>query len=159
MFDPGIKLTEPMTVAFLAMKGPYAQIPEGMGRLYGTAAQMGLVPTGMPMAAYFTDPSEGPEYEAEWEIWAPVAGEPEPFPADESGLGIKLLPSERVVFAMHRGPYELIGDTYDRLIAWLQTEGHTMTGAPREAYLSDPNTTAPEDLLTEIQLPIGIHPR
>jgi len=155
MFDPGIKQTEPITVAFLAMKGPYAQIPEGMGRLYGTAAQIGLMPTGMPMAVYFTDPAEGPESEALWELWAPVAGEPEPLAADESGFGIKVVPSERVVFAMHRGPYELIGDTYDQLMAWLQTESYTMSGAPREAYLSDPNTTAPEDYLTEIQLPIG----
>jgi len=155
MFDPGIKQTEPMTVAFLAMKGAYSQVPEGLGRLYGTVAQMGLRPVGMPMAVYFTDPSEGPESEARWELWAPVAGELEQRPPDDDGFGIKALPAETVVFAMHRGPYELLGETYDRLATWLETEGHAMAGPPREAYLSDPSTTAPEDYLTEVQFPIA----
>ncbi len=154
MFDPGIKQTEPMTIAFLAMQGPYEQIPEGMGRLYGTVAQMGLRPIGMPMAAYIDDPGEVPPAEARWELWAQVAGEPEPREAGEDGFGIRYLPAETVAFAIHRGPYELIGDTYDKLGAWVETNGRTLGGAPREAYLSDPNETAPEDYLTEVQLPL-----
>jgi len=154
MFDPGIKMTEPMTIAYLAMKGDFSQIPDAMGRLYGTVARMGLQPVGMPMTAYLTDPSEGPESEALWELWAPVAGQPEPQAVDEEGFGIRALPAEKVAFAVHKGPYELIGEVYDRLTGWLTAEGHTIVGVPREIYLSDPNDTAPEDYLTEVELPI-----
>lgn len=155
MFDPGIKQTEPMTVAFLAVKGPYGQIPQAMGQLYGTAAQMGIMPTGMPMAVYFTDPAEVPEAEALWELWAPLAGPHEPMPADESGFGIKDIGAETVAFALHKGPYETIDETYDRLGTWATSEGKRIVGPPREIYYSDPNTTPAEEYLTEVQFPIA----
>ena len=52
MTEPSIITTEPVTVAFITMHGPYAQTPEGLGRLYGWIGQHGLQPAGMPAAVY-----------------------------------------------------------------------------------------------------------
>ena len=76
MFEPLIKTVPDETVAYLEMRGPYAQIPEGYGLLDGWVAQHGFSPHGMPEAVYLTAPDEVPEDQALWELWAPVAAPP-----------------------------------------------------------------------------------
>ncbi|MRR11199.1 AraC family transcriptional regulator, partial [bacterium] len=57
MSEIAVRDTEPMDVAYTAMSGPYARIPEALGRLYGWIAGRGLRPEGMPAAVYLTMPS------------------------------------------------------------------------------------------------------
>lgn len=154
MFEPDIKQTEPMTVAYLAMRGPYAQIPEAMGTLYGRVQGEGMTPAGMPMGVYLTNPQQVPEEQAVWELWAPVAGQPLARAADGGGFGVRSVEPETVAFAIHKGPYDTVDQTYAQLMGWLASQGREVIGPPREAYLSDPGETAPEEYLTEIQLPI-----
>ena len=52
--DIEIRQHPQMTVAYLAMSGPFDQIPAGYGRLYGWVAQHGLQPTEPPRAVYLT---------------------------------------------------------------------------------------------------------
>lgn len=154
VFDAQVKLLDPVTVAFVVMQGPYSQVPEAMGRVYGYAAQHGLRPEGMPSAVYFTDPAETPEEDAIWEVRAPLAGDPPEATPDESGCGVRRLPAERVVSAVHRGPYEEIGPTYDALAEWAEGNGLAITGPPEEVYFSDPSTP-PEECVTEVRFPVG----
>lgn len=113
-----------------------------------------MQPVGMPMGVYVTDPQSAPESEALREVWAPVAGDPAGEGPDEKGLGIKKLPAMTVASVIHRGPYDTIAPTYEALGAWVAEQGYVIAGPPREAYLNDPSTAAPEDYLTEIQLPV-----
>lgn len=154
MIEVTVKQTEPMSVAYASMQGAYAQIPAALGRVYGFAAQSGLIPTGMPHAVYYTAPDAGPESEALWEVWAPVAGEPAETAPDASGLGIKRVPAKLVASAMHKGPYETIEPTYRELAQWVADEGYAMAGPPEELYYSDPAVTPPEEYLTEILFPV-----
>ncbi|MBW6467641.1 MAG: GyrI-like domain-containing protein [Coriobacteriia bacterium] len=154
MLDPSIKQAEPMTVAFVAMTGRYEQIPIAFGILYGWVSSRGLEPVGMPLAVYLNDPQIVPESEALWEVWAPVAGDPAEEGPDEKGLGIKKLPAMTVASVIHRGPYDTVAPTYEALGAWVAEQGYVLAGPPREAYMSDPATAAPEDCLTEIHFPV-----
>lgn len=153
MSEPIVKSTDPVLVAFVSMRGPYSQIPEGYGRLYGWAQQSGLTPTGMPSAVYLTDPATVPESEAAWELWAPVAGGDERA-VNEEGLGVKRVPSMKVASLMYKGPYETLGSAYEQLAAWLGQQQLVPAGPPMETYFSDPDTTAPEEYLTEIMFPV-----
>lgn len=155
MFDAEVKTTEPVTVAFITMRGSYSQLPEALGRVYGWIAQHGLQPVGMPGAVYFTDPSEGSEDDAVWEVRAPVAGEPDEATADESGCGVKRIGAQKVVSVMYKGPYEEVAPTYEALAAWVAGNGMEMAGPPEEYYYSDPADTPPEDYLTEIRFPVA----
>lgn len=155
MTDVAVKTTDAMTVAFASMRGPYDQIPQVMGRLYGWAASQGLVPAGMPHGVYFTDPAALPVEQAEWEVWAPVAGEPAEQPANEQGLGVKRVPATTVASAMHKGPYDTISDTYDEVMRWIAENDYQVAGPPREAYLSDPATAPPEEYLTDVMVPVA----
>jgi effector-binding domain-containing protein len=154
MFAAEVKQTESMTVAYIVMHGPYAQTPEGYGRLYGWIAMHGMQPVGMPSAVYLTMPSEVPEAEAVWELWAPVAGEAAESAPDESGIGIKRVEPCTVASTMHKGPYESVEPTYDALFAWITGNGYRPSGPPSETYFSDPANTPPEEYLTEIQVPV-----
>lgn len=154
MIEIDTKKTEPVTVAYVLMTGPYSRIPEAMGRLYGWIAQHGLRPLGMPSAVYFTPPDAVAPGEPEWEVRAPLAsGSPE-IPVDDSDCGVKHVESALVAYTLHRGPYETIAPAYEALQSWVPVNGFRFAGPPEEVYFSDPSNTAPEDYLTEIRFPI-----
>ena len=155
MFSPEITQTQPMSVAYVVVHGPYAQIPQYLAVLYGWIARHGLAPAGMPGTAYLSDPSEGPPEQAVFEVWAPVSGDPERVEAVDGDVGVKALEPMLVATATHTGPYESVGETYGRLAQWLVEQGHVISGPPMEFYLTDPATTPPEEYLTEIRLPLA----
>lgn len=154
MTEPSIIMTEPVTVAYIPMRGAYAQTPEGFGRLYGWIGQHGLQPVGMPAAVYLTMPSETPEPEAIWELWAPIAGTAEEAGPDASGIGIKHVLATLAASAMHKGPYETVEPTYAMLWRWIGENGYAPDGPPMERYYSDPAEVPPEEYLTEIVMPV-----
>ncbi|MHB9002631.1 MAG: AraC family transcriptional regulator [Coriobacteriia bacterium] len=156
MFQPEFKTIEPITVAFVAGTGPYAQIPDGYDRLYTWIAMHGHspAPDGMPMAVYMTDPATVPEDMAVWELWAPVADEPEPAPADSDGLGIKRVEGGLVASAMHKGSYDEMGPLYTQLVSWISGQGYDIAGPGVEVYYSDPEETPAEETLTEVRFPV-----
>jgi len=56
---------------------------------------------------------------------------------------------------MHRGHYRDLGRSYRALASFMEQEGFTGSGAPREIYETSPEEVPdPADWLTEIQLPI-----
>lgn len=155
MIDVEIKTVEPEVVAFVAMRGPYNQVPDAMGRLYRWVASQGLAPAGMPRAVYLTAPGETPESEAAWEVMTPVSGDPPESAADEDGCGVRHVGAQLVACTTYIGPYELIAPTYRELGAWVTANGYAFAGPPSELYLSDPATTLPEAYLTEIRFPVA----
>lgn len=154
MIEATIKQTAPNTVAFKVMRGPYAQIPEGFRKLYEWVEHYGLQPAGMPEALYLTDPKATPEEEAEWEVWAPIAGGPGQTGPDDEGFGVKRIEPETIAAATHVGPYREIAPVYDELSHWLTEQGYSMVGPPREVYLSGPEVPEAEQM-TEVQMPVS----
>jgi len=154
MFEAQIKNTDPQTVAFKTMHGAYDQIPQGYGELYGWIERQGLQPAGMPQAVYLTAPEMTPEAEAEWELWAPVAGGAGDVERDEHGLGVKQVASEMVASVMFKGPYDQIAPAYEQLGRWIGEQGYELAGPPRETYYSDPDQVPPSEYLTEVLMPV-----
>jgi len=54
----------------------------------------------------------------------------------------------------HVGPYDRIGDTITKAYAWLAVQGYKPKGRLIEDYVSDPGTTAPEQLQTRLTFPV-----
>lgn len=149
-----VKKTEPMTLAFVSMKGPYSLIGETFGKLYGWIGEKGYVPAGPPVGVYFNAPGQVPDEELLWELRSPIAGDVAPGGPDERGLGIKKVEAAEVAATMHKGPYDQVGATYGALAGWIAENGYEIVGPSEEVYLSDPGKTAPEELLTEIHFPV-----
>jgi len=149
-----VKQTEPMTVAFIGMWGPYTQIPEAFGKLYQWIGQKGYVPSGPPLGLYLNAPGQIPEDQLLWELRSPIAGDVALSEPDEQGLGVKHLAAIQVASTMHKGPFEKVEETYKALAEWVVQNGYEMSGPPEEVYFSNPAETRPEDLLTEIRFPV-----
>jgi AraC family transcriptional regulator len=61
----------------------------------------------------------------------------------------------RVAVLTHRGPYGGIAAAWDALYRWLEASGEVEADAPSyDRYLNGPEDTAPENLLTELCLPL-----
>jgi effector-binding domain-containing protein len=57
---------------------------------------------------------------------------------------------------VHHGRYEEITRAYHTLTSWVVERCHEITGPPREIYLNDPQTEAPDDLRTRVEFAIGL---
>ena len=53
-----IKDIQPMTVAFISVKGHYEQIPTAFGKLYNWVAQKGYKPVCLAIAVYYNIPGQ-----------------------------------------------------------------------------------------------------
>jgi AraC family transcriptional regulator len=148
-----IKKAEPITVAFISMKGPYSLISEAFGKLYGWIGQKGYIPAGSPRGVYFNAPEQVPAEELLWELCSPVAGDVAPSGPDEQGLGTRKVKGAEVAATIHKGPYDQVGGTIHALDAWIAGNGYEIVGAYEEVYLSSPETP-PEELLTEVRFPV-----
>lgn len=65
--------------------------------------------------------------------------------------------SGEYVTAVHKGPYENLYKSYAAVYGqWIPSSGREMAMEPSvEVYLNNPETTAPEDLLTELRIPLA----
>lgn len=71
-------------------------------------------------------------------------------------VGVKYLPAAKYIIFRYKGPYEHLKSVYDTIYSGKLPEGgFKLLDAPcYEKYLNNPADTAPEDLLTEIHIPI-----
>jgi AraC family transcriptional regulator len=79
----------------------------------------------------------------------------DPVPADEDIQETTLDPGKMAVFP-HRGPYEGLLATWQKVMGeWMPASGLTIRHAPTfEIYVNDPDNTPPDELLTEICIPV-----
>ncbi len=74
---------------------------------------------------------------------------------DGDGFVFKDIPAATVVSALHKGPYETLGDAYAYVIQWVEQNGYRIAGPVRESYIDGVwNKESAGDWLTEIQVPV-----
>jgi len=56
--------------------------------------------------------------------------------------------------AIHKGQYETCESTYLVLFAWIEKQSPTICDPIRKAYPNDPRTVPPEQIITEIYVPV-----
>ena len=149
-----VKQTTPTTVAFVSMKGSYSQMGEAFGKLYTWIGQKRYVPAGPPSGAYYNMPGQVPEESLLWELRSPIAGAVPASGPDERGFGVKQVESTQVASAMHRGPFDGVGQTWQELAAWIYQNGYEIAGPSEEVYLTEPDKVPPAEYLTEIRFPV-----
>ncbi len=64
------------------------------------------------------------------------------------------LPGGKMVKIIHKGSYDGMDKTYEKLYDWIVQNGKSITGPTREVYINDPNEVGIEETLTEIYAPI-----
>jgi AraC family transcriptional regulator len=77
-------------------------------------------------------------------------------PAPQPPVEADILPGGDYAVVTHQGPYEKLEDTYRAVMGqWLPQSGREPRNAPCfEVYRNDPDTTPPDELLTDIHVPL-----
>lgn len=133
--------------------GPYSDLGRSFQTLSAMITARGRWPDVEAMAAvYVDDPAAVPE--AELQSWAAVAVGPDA--PGEEGLDEVPLPGGRFAVLQYKGPYAGLAGAWQALYGTnLPASGLEPRDAPCfELYLNSPVDTAPEDLLTDICVPV-----
>lgn len=154
---PEVTITErePTRIAAIHHIGPYPGIAEVFGRLGAWAGPAGLIgPDTRFLGIYYDNPREVPAEQLRSHACLTLAGDP---PADRpEEVQVLDLPGGRHALVRHTGPYENLEQTYDWIFGeWLPQSGETITAASFEDYINDPREVPPEQLITDIYVPIG----
>ncbi|EYF03811.1 AraC family transcriptional regulator [Chondromyces apiculatus] len=135
--------------------GPYHHISEAFGRLGEIAGRAGLIrPPHTEMIALYHD---DPEATAASALRSDAAiSVPDDVILPEGVTEIRI-PARRYACTTHVGPYTKLGDTWAQFMgSWLPQSGHRVSDGPSfEIYRNTPGETPPEELRTEIYLPIA----
>ena len=155
MSDISVVDVRPQMVLGTTKRGKYEQIPILLQKLFQFSVDKGIQIQGPPIFICHEKSAEevmkaDQESTALVEVAFPVADK-----ADEND-DIKFydLPGGKMVKTVHKGPYEDCTSTCEKLYAWLAQNEKKITAPTREVYLDDPGQVPPEEILTEIYLPI-----
>ena len=150
-----IEFEDKPTSKMIAMdhKGPYLEIGNKFEQLGSIFGARGLWPHARGMAGlYLDDPNSVAE--AELRSVAGIIVAPE-FDAPDD---LKLIeaPSGKMAVMHYKGPYAGLKAAYDYLYGiWLPDSGKEPRDLPvMEVYLNNPRDTVPDDLLTDVCVPI-----
>jgi effector-binding domain-containing protein len=135
-------------------KGSFDDIPAVIAKLMAEVEKGEHLQAGPTMVMYFNSPQNVAPGELEWEVGIPVVRPGTIGKAGMDEMAFKVLESMHVAYTHHVGPYEKVGDTYDKLFEWIEMNDYPLMGFPVEVYWSDPETTPEDKLVTELWLPI-----
>jgi AraC family transcriptional regulator len=145
--------TEPVRrLAVIAHQGPYEEIGRSFEAFGAICQSRSLWPQVGPMLAIYLDsPETVPPAELRSYAGGQFHGGGIP-----QGLEEQTLPGGRTAVLTYKGPYSGIGPAYDTLFGnWLPGSGEEPADSPCfEIYLNNPREVPPEELLTEICLPL-----
>jgi effector-binding domain-containing protein len=136
-------------------RGKYELIAQLLPKLYEYAASNGAEFTGPPLFICHEISVEDvmkadKEGNADIELAVPIKKEIE----ESQDMKCYDLEGGRMAKIIHKGPYDNCQYTYEKLYAWIQENGKTISGPIREVYLNDPREVGIEEALTEIYAPI-----
>lgn len=145
-----VKTVDEMQVAYIQYTGPFEVLPQLLGEVVAWVMSKGLQMTGMPFGFYYNSPLEVPPEELKWETGIPFIGEAE----EEGNIKIKKIPSQLVISAIHKGPYDEVAPVYAAIMEYAFKNGYEIAGPSMELYLNDPMEVGESETLTEIRQPV-----
>ncbi|MFC1794961.1 GyrI-like domain-containing protein [Planctomycetota bacterium] len=148
-----IKNIEKMRVAFVRHVGPYDQVGKAWDHLCMYLGKAGYLGSGSQFAGIcYDDPDVTAPEKIRYDACITVDESFEP----EGDVAVQIIGGGEYAVTTHFGPYNKLGLTYNKLFGqWLLQSDRRLRSEPCiEFYLNDPEGTEPEDLLTDICLPL-----
>lgn len=124
-----------------------AGMGDGFAQLMHHATATGAHVVGPPFSLYPEMPGE----EFTFLVGMPVA----PGAVAADGVQLEELPAVEGAALLYTGPYTEMGPAWQRVLDWVHRSGRQPGGPMREVYLSDPGSTPPQELLTELIVPLA----
>ena len=136
--------------------GTYALIPDLLLKVLNHMLEHNIPIAGPPVfickeqspeAAKEANAQRTARVEIAWPVNGPVQG--------TGDIRQYTLPGGRMVHTVHKGPYETCEPAYLAAFAWIREQGLSIAGPIREVYPNDPMEVPPEEILTEIYIPVA----
>lgn len=153
LMEVRIERIEPLHVAFVRHVGPYDQVGDAWEKLcmrLGIEGRLG--PGAKFIGVCYDDPEVTAPEKIRYDACVTVDGDFAP----QDDVGVQTLSGGEYAVTTHIGSYNTLGQTYAQLLGqWLPRSGRELRSEPSlEFYLNDPESTDPEDLLTDIYAPL-----
>jgi AraC family transcriptional regulator len=153
-----IEVLRPIRVAFIRHVGPYELAPMAWGRLVAWAGSSTQLRRGaggtepLLLGVPHDNPSVTPPERLRFDCCLAVDDAVRP----EGEIGVQHVAGGAYACAVHRGPFERLAETYAWIAAsYVPEAGYRMRSGPfLELYLTPPERTSPEALLTEVFVPV-----
>jgi AraC family transcriptional regulator len=148
-----IEQREPTRVAFMRHVGPYAEVGETWDRFLPVLGKEGLLGGDtLFIGICHDDPEVTPPDKIRYDACVSVEENFRP----SGDIGVQVIAGGEYAMTTHFGPYNKLGRTYTKLLGqWLPRSGRELRQTPCfEVYLNDPQSTEPEDLITDIYAPL-----
>ena len=145
-----IKELESFWYAAMEFGGPFDQMEKSIQAFMGEFFKQGLAPAGPFIGVYFNDPSLVKPEELKWEIGFPVSKEANVQPPLKK---VEFKKTTAAVY-LHIGPYENTGKAYEKIFKYIEDNGYKITWPVYDKYLNNPMQVKPEELKTEMIVPI-----
>jgi AraC family transcriptional regulator len=150
-----IQQTPARRVAAIRHVGAYSDIGQVFARLFGWAWPKGLVGASTEtIGIYYDDPRSTPKEKLRSDAGITVGAD---FKGDPgAGVNVVEIAGGRCVVATHKGPYSELESSYLWIMGqWMPANGAEPADAPSfEVYRNNPQTTPPQDLITDIHVPL-----
>ena len=151
MNDIAIKNLPPRKVAFLRHTGPYNEVGAAWNKLTMLLGKDGhLAGETDFIGICYDDPEITPSNKIRYDACVTVDKNFRPY----SDIAVQEITGGEYAVLLHKGSFENLHKSYKKLLGqWLPRSGrelHPAHPASLEVYLIDPETTPPEELLTEI---------
>lgn len=144
-FNVEEKKLDAILAAGIRYTGAYSDCGKAFGKI-GKAKGRHIC--GKPFNLYYD--ADYREHDADIESCMPVrAGK------DADGVVVRALPGGRCVSLLHKGPYDTIGRSYQKIMAYVKDKKYAPQTPSREVYHKGPGMIFkgnPETYLTEIQI-------
>ncbi len=152
--DAKIVKNDAIRLAFVRHMGPYDKCETAWEKLCTHMGPLGLLgPDTTFLGLCHDDPEVTPPQNIRYDACIKVG--PEFQPSGE--VGVQEIPAGDYAMVLHKGPYSTLKESYAALAGqWLPNSGREPKNAPsHEVYLNHPEDTPPEELLTEIYVPLA----
>lgn len=155
MKNPKIKEVKSMKVIFIQSIGEYGkqEMKNSWEKLVSFIKKNKLFSFGMDcLGISYDDPSITEPSKCRYEACVKIKKEATP----EGEIGIKTIEGGKFAVFMHKGPYDKLGLIYNEIYRnWIPANKIEVRNEPPfEKYLNTPGRTKPENLKTEIYIPI-----
>lgn len=141
------KTVEPILIAGLRMRGQYQDCGKAFGQI---GKNFGFKINGKAMMLCYDEEYKADD--ADFEPCMPVRGG-----ESKNGIDVRELAGGRCLSLLHKGPYETLSSSYEKLLDYGNENNIEFAKPSREVYIKGPGMFFkgnPKKYLTEIQLMI-----
>jgi effector-binding domain-containing protein len=147
---PEVKELAGFFVAHSDYSGSYKEMSQKIPKFVEEFMKQGMIPMGNAISIYYNSPEEVKEENLKWGFGFVVPKESKV----KDSIKLREFKKHRAVVYLHKGPYKHLQKSWEIAWKYVKEKGYKVTWPVYDRYLNNPQMAKPEDLKTQIVLPI-----